>query len=324
MNQMKTKPPLSNASLVTADVQRGVMVCLYPPPDVAAQFHVEGGEEQDNMHVTLAYLGKVDELPEGFADTAVSALQSVATAQANLSGDIGGIGRWAAGDDKDCVYASVDVPGANEFRSKVAAALESAGLPVRKDHCWTAHMTIQYCEPGASVRINHVDPVPVTFSSVWVVVGDEDRYEVKFSGSETAPVTSAKAGKKPNGDSYLLDVEAPSIKDHQFAKIAALAGFGRKMPKFLWDRRTKTLETILMHRGSKKPVSLQIRGSYDRPTDGEFHVVVRGLQDRSSNSQHGPWAFDAKVDAVRLMKAVYQQLFAWSRANGDSDFSEED
>lgn len=168
--------------VTTAEEHRGIMVCLYPPKDVAEKFSVDGGEPAENMHITLGYLGKMDELPEDAYEKAIKACEEVAAEQESLSGEIGGIGRWAAGDE-DCVYASVDLPGSNEFRAKLCEALEAAGVPARTNHGWSAHMTIQYLEPDLEVKMKHVDPVKVSFGSVWVVSGDKDRKEIRFGGA---------------------------------------------------------------------------------------------------------------------------------------------
>jgi 2'-5' RNA ligase len=171
------KEPVESAK----EKQTGVMVCLYPPREVAEQFAVDGGEPVENLHVTLAYLGKGEDLPEDVVERAVQACKVVAAKQTVLNGEIGGIGRWAAGDDKDVVYASVDCPGSNEFRDALNRALVDGGIPPKSNHGWTAHMTIQYVDDhDADVKIHHVDPVPVSFVSVWVVRGDNERVEVKF------------------------------------------------------------------------------------------------------------------------------------------------
>lgn len=169
---------------VVAEAHKGIMVCLYPPKDVAKKFAVEGGEPVENMHVTLGYLGKIADLPEDAFDLAIKACESVAKNQVKLEGSVGGVGRWAAGDDGDCIYASVDVPGSNDLQAKLCEALEAAGIPARSNHGWSAHMTIQYLEPDLDVKIHHVEPVDVSFDSVWVVSGDEDRKEIKFGSNK--------------------------------------------------------------------------------------------------------------------------------------------
>lgn len=177
--------------VIEAEGHSGVMICLYPPEDVAKKFAVEGGEPVENMHVTLGFLGKKNELPDDVMELAEKACKKVAAKHSKLDGNIGGIGRWAAGKDGDCIYASVDVPGSNELRADLCAALEEEGIPPKSNHGWSAHMTIQYVDPDKVVAVNHVEPVKVSFDSIWVVSGDKDRKEIKLGGSKKSETVKA-------------------------------------------------------------------------------------------------------------------------------------
>lgn len=154
------------------DFSNGVMVAVYPNPEAADQIAaaVAGTDavvERDDLHVTLAYLGTTDTLDltaeeiEGIVTDAVEGL-------AALEGEVGGIGVFPDSGDGAPTWVPVDVPGLSMLREQVVEAL---GEVVATDHGFTPHMTIGY-NLGL---VEPVDPIPVRFSDVRVVYGQQDR-----------------------------------------------------------------------------------------------------------------------------------------------------
>jgi 2'-5' RNA ligase len=164
---------------------RGVMIALYPEPAICERMAVPGGEAPENMHVTLAYLGKLDELPGDVVQRAVQAVRQVCERFGPLAGEFGGIGRFAGDDDQDVVHATCDVPGLVELRVALCWALRQAGVPAKSKHGYDPHITIQYVEKGQDSPVTRMDPVPCSFSSVWVVSGDTERHECPLAGDST-------------------------------------------------------------------------------------------------------------------------------------------
>ncbi|MGC5664934.1 2'-5' RNA ligase family protein [Micromonospora sp. WMMD723] len=152
-----TPPTPQRVTEATADVPAGsCMVCLDIADDIAAALAVPGGLPAEELHVTLAYLGKT--LTGDQVDQVAEITAQVAAAHPPLSGQIGGLGQFPPGDDGTPVWAPVDVPGLAELRHDLAGRLAAAGLPVATERGYTPHMTLTYLTDGASPP----PPVPAT------------------------------------------------------------------------------------------------------------------------------------------------------------------
>lgn len=184
------------------EVHTSVMIALYPSAEVAQQLALEGGEHVDELHVTLAFLGKANEIKERHAELA-ALVQQFAAAHAPLTGEVSGLGLFTAGP-QPVTYASVDVPGLPHFRQELVNALEAAGFPVSKNHGYTPHMTLAY----ADRRDHNPANLGLEFPSVTIAFGGQ-RTTFPLTGVESAR-TKTK-GEKPHkyshpaGPNTLLD-----------------------------------------------------------------------------------------------------------------------
>jgi 2'-5' RNA ligase len=126
----------------------GRMVALYPPQDVAEQLAHPDGTAPDDLHVTLAFIPDSD---MSAAHLAQAISPAAATAQP-LSGEVGGLGQFPAGDDGTPTYVPVDVPGLTALHEAVAGALRAAGVEPAANHGFTPHLTLGYDLDGACTR----------------------------------------------------------------------------------------------------------------------------------------------------------------------------
>lgn len=153
----------------------GVMVALYPSPEAAKDIVVRGGEDAEELHVTLAFLGDMTDQVgdgltlEGATSQIVAACQAVAATHQPLSGTVGGLGKFPDTGSGVPVWAPVDVVGLSALRESVVEALVDAGIPVKTDHGFTPHMTLGYNLDMALVQ--PVDNVPVEFTHLVIAVG---------------------------------------------------------------------------------------------------------------------------------------------------------
>ncbi len=150
----------------------GVMVAVYPDPEAADKVAAAiAGPDQttprNELHVTLAYLGKVGDVGIE-SDDIVKRVTEAVEGLPSLTGTIGGIGMFPDSGDGAPTWAPVDVPGLSLLREQIADAL---GDMVATDHGFTPHMTLGY-------NIGLTDPldeIPVAFTDVRVVYGEQDR-----------------------------------------------------------------------------------------------------------------------------------------------------
>ncbi len=160
MPSKKKRPAMAEADLEvasellveTAAAQRGVIVALVPPTDVAEALAALGDEPAEQKHVTIAFLGSTGEdgTIDGHTLEEVSAAVAAFASGAPSLGvvKVSGLGRFAVGEGSEVTYASIDAPELPEFRARLVAALEAAGIPVSHEHGSSPHVTIQYSSPG--------------------------------------------------------------------------------------------------------------------------------------------------------------------------------
>lgn len=135
----------------TEEVHTSAMVAFPAPPDVAKQLAALGpGKpvEPSEVHLTLAYLGKVADFPEGLADRLREAVRKVAARTKPFEIRITGSGKFQASekDGSTAIFANVAAPGLDEFRADLVQELEAVGAPVSHRFSYTPHVTLGYVQ----------------------------------------------------------------------------------------------------------------------------------------------------------------------------------
>jgi 2'-5' RNA ligase len=170
-----------NAVRASADSEAntGIMVALYPDPNLADALALDGGEKPDELHVTLAYLGQLDEQTETSPDLLIERVTEWARAHPPLVGQVSGIGRFNAGpgSEQPVVYASIDIPALPESRAMLIAALDDSPYRVARDHGFTPHMTLLY--GGMDLNSLDIPTIETAFTHVSIMWG-ETRHDVPF------------------------------------------------------------------------------------------------------------------------------------------------
>lgn len=154
-----------------ADSSTGVMVCVRPPEHVCEALHPLGDEDFDNLHVTLAYLGKMDGVDR---DKLHMITAEVADRHPALMGKVGGFGVFL-NNDQNVLVAMIDSAGLEDLQVDLTDSLQRAGLPVHNDHGYQPHLTLSYKDDVPTmpkeVPADAVGPWPI--SHVTAVYGDE-------------------------------------------------------------------------------------------------------------------------------------------------------
>lgn len=156
------------------DDDPGVMVAIKVPAAVAEQLAVPSGNKPDDLHCTLAYLGRLSTIKDRLPAVR-QALADVAADYAPMTGRINGLGRFGASeasDDKEVIYAALDCPGLAALRTELVKAIEVTGVEVAKEHDFAPHITLSYVEPGEELGV----PLPdyeMTVGYVALIWGDD-------------------------------------------------------------------------------------------------------------------------------------------------------
>lgn len=156
------------------------MVAFMIPEPVAGDIAIPGGVEAKDLHVTLCFNGDVED-DEGY-ETLVALVKTCAEDYGTpLKGTIGGIGAFPAGDQGTPWLALVDVPGLEDFRYHLTQALKGSDYPANTEHGYTPHVTRSYDDQPEPLAAT-----PVSFESVWVVRGNDQRTEIPLGAGDSA------------------------------------------------------------------------------------------------------------------------------------------
>lgn len=182
--------------------QTGVMVALYPADDIVSALALDGGEAANDLHITLAFLGNVDEL--GDPQRLIDAVAALAKRQGDVHAMVSGLGRWDAGEDGDAFVALIDGPEVDELRREVCTAVEAIGKPARDDHGFTPHITLAYLTAEDPTPVERIAALPATFQFLSVAIG-EDVYDFPLSADDDGqtgpdPSTEGEGDAPYDGD----------------------------------------------------------------------------------------------------------------------------
>jgi len=170
----------------------GMMLALLLDPETAQQLAIPGGEPPGDLHITLAFLGDMEDTsdddllrPHTSPFKMRDAIAMIAARTKPLAGKIAGFGRFDAPEGEPTpILALPDIPGLVEFRTKLVEVVEAAGYFVAADHGYTPHITLAYIDASAPLPITSVRPLPLSFETVWLCVGDD---RIPFSLAKAAP-----------------------------------------------------------------------------------------------------------------------------------------
>lgn len=163
-------------ALLRADGGRGVAVVLPLPADVAARVAIGGRERPEDLHLTLAYFGPIENASPDLLATIRTVVAAWAASTAPLSAVLNGVGRFfAPGDDPDPVYISADAPDLSGAREALVRGLAAAGVVASKVHGFVPHVTVAYTPKATNVIVSNypgLSPTALTFTEVAVWSGD--------------------------------------------------------------------------------------------------------------------------------------------------------
>lgn len=147
---------------------KGVMIGYFLPDSMK---EASGSSEKD-PHITMGYLGKSDTISKESLAALKVVLSTLATRHAPLPGRLDGIARFSAtpsSDNQDVLVRLANVPMLEELRQAVVDCAAMVGAPVKRNHGYVPHMTLQYVDPGSDHEIKP-DPMDVTIDRITLAV----------------------------------------------------------------------------------------------------------------------------------------------------------
>ncbi len=197
---VKAQHGVAQAMMRTADANRtGVMVALAVPEEIAKQYLINGGETLDNMHITLAYLGKTEDFDEMAVHALHVACSEIAAFGNNLTGRASGWGTFLNGE-QNVLYVGWDIPGLDQLRVDVLQGLSKDHIPwIPDEHGFTPHMTALYTNDNIVELPEFTPSGEVTFDGLVLAFGGEwKQFPFKmFGGTPEVIKNVASQGGEP-------------------------------------------------------------------------------------------------------------------------------
>jgi 2'-5' RNA ligase len=290
----------------------GVMVALFPSPDVAQQLAQPGGEPVEDLHVTLAFLGDAMQLanPEALKQE----VAAFAARTPPIAGTVSGVGHFTAGPEP-VTYASVDLPTLPAIRESLVENLSwDENLPdPSREHGFTPHLTLAYDD-----RQVELPNLPLTFDTITLCIGDE-RIDFPLYGTRkaevwTVPIWKAATTVPPPGVPLTVYgvVMHPYGKDSQGDETPA-AEIEKAAHRWMIEARAHDVQ----HDGVKVPDAHPVE-SFIAPMD----LVFKADDGSEQTVLKGSWVVGVAVHAQQLKAAVVEGRYTGFSIGGSAMRSE--
>jgi len=212
----------------------GGMIALIP--DNPGRFTVPGGEPQEEIHLTLAYLG---DRPDGWAPQIAEELQKwmkdAARGRGPIQGEVFGRAEWNPGEDVAVVYqvkAGPDLLDLRMWANDAGRTVIGDALYPQQHEPFLPHITAGY-----GVDLNSLQPGGrVTLSTIRLALGDRT-WDYPLMGenimaAEDQPMAAASGVNKVPVTLPVMAVEGLKTSDGRYIKPGALGH--RALPQHIF------------------------------------------------------------------------------------------
>lgn len=151
----------------------GIMVAIVPPASVVEDLVLEEGAPADEIHMTLAFLGKTGDYGAQMLADLPEVIRAWAEGQKPMEAKIHGVGTFLptpSSDAQHVLWAVVDSPGLSRVHVSLVDYLRAHGYTPSEEHAFSPHITLAYGKHHFRFmpKIEHT-----TFDvlEVWVAIG---------------------------------------------------------------------------------------------------------------------------------------------------------
>lgn len=234
-------PDENKALQLDPDAHPGAMVCLcLTPEQQQALRDAVGLPDAECDHITLLELAPDAAALSDRKNAIVAGLTSVAAGTAPISGEIGGVARFAASESsegRDVCVALYDCAALPSLRQALVACCGASP----SEHGFIPHITLAYLESGAAMPIETLDRTPLAFAAlslVWaggridlpLMGGGED---AEMLETQAAAMLSDAVEDITEAQALLAQAEASEIK------AVAYGGAVKALPDNPYRLRTR-------------------------------------------------------------------------------------
>ena len=166
----------------------GVMVAIVPPREVAEQLAREGGQPVDDLHITLAYLGKTSDYAPMQLKLLPQVVGAWAAGQRPTSVRIGGVGKFNnSHKGQHVLITTADIPGGAQMHTSLVSMLSRHRYKLPSEHGWLPHLTLAYVNEHFRF-LPHIDEHRWEAEEVVTFIGGE-RHAARLGGTLSTPAT---------------------------------------------------------------------------------------------------------------------------------------
>lgn len=191
----------------------GVCIVFTFPRAERNQLAVPGGEDSDDLHITLGYFGSPSNTIT--LDSMKRVAMVIATEYDEFTVNLNGITRFSAeGDGFDPIVVNADAPILPEMYMRMRHACQALQVNYEPTHGYSPHMTIGYLPYGEVHGFDRWTPIKVNVDSVELWYG-KARYNYPLSGDYTALINAPEAAEDLSTPPYVggAEVRADGAKD---------------------------------------------------------------------------------------------------------------
>lgn len=239
----------ANESKVDGAIKTGIMIAFYLSPEAANRLALDAGSlpagsepiTPSQMHVTLAYLGKTDEVQLNELDVTRQLLDFSRCAP-SVRARVGGVGIFNKDNDgKHALWAQVDSAFLTEWRRQLVSSLY---FPVANDYSFTPHVTLAYVPGDDPVTMPVLPEQELIFDAVALSWGNKttifplqgEAIPVVNSNKEntmdenkqpgTEPATNAEGQEAAKADVLAVNAELATVKTQLGEVVKLISDLG--------------------------------------------------------------------------------------------------
>lgn len=165
----------------TGEPHTGAMIALVPKDPESWTLEGPYAESSSSLHVTLAYLGEADDIPDHVLSALEDSLNALAERWHPIEGNVFGTSVWNAESDSPSLNLSVGGEAIDFMHDYVRRLLFNVDEdfdwePPENHSPWVAHMCLAYGEQGAENLMGLIDPAmklegPIVFDRIRLAYG---------------------------------------------------------------------------------------------------------------------------------------------------------
>jgi 2'-5' RNA ligase len=230
--------PASEMVHAAAEVHSGAMVALIPTVEDSRRLAVAGGEAADQLHVTLFYLGKADDLDARTRQQIINVVSEAVDGLPRVDGNAFALSVFNPQGDEPCIVLGLGGPDFDVAHDLVDEALDRfEDLPEQHDP-YVPHLTLRYTSDLSGLAALADRTGPVVFDRVRIAFGGQNidipLAEEPVDDDDDPELVAAAAGNEDNLRNYWVYGKGR-------AKWRRWSELYRRIKKFVGAERAKRI-----------------------------------------------------------------------------------